>query len=107
MLGDMPGVDEKSVDITLEKNVLTINGYVEPVQPDNYSLAYAEYEAGDFQRSFTLSTACCGCICPKPARPKPARLPLKRDETYFVKRIAYNVFQRVYCLVRNTHYHIT
>lgn len=55
VLGDMPGVDEKSVDITLEKNVLTINGYVEPVQPDNYSLAYAEYEAGDFQRSFTLS----------------------------------------------------
>ena len=55
VLGDMPGVDEKSVDITLEKNVLTINGYVEPVQPDNYSLAYAEYEAGDFQRNFTLS----------------------------------------------------
>ena len=55
VLGDMPGVGEKSVDITLEKNVLTINGYVEPVQPDNYSLAYAEYEAGDFQRSFTLS----------------------------------------------------
>jgi len=55
VLGDLPGVDENSVDITLEKNVLTINGYVEPVEPENYSLAYAEYEAGDFQRSFTLS----------------------------------------------------
>ena len=55
VLADMPGVDENSVDITLEKNVLTINGNVEMVQPDNYNLAYAEYEEGDFVRSFTLS----------------------------------------------------
>ncbi|RPJ55675.1 MAG: Hsp20/alpha crystallin family protein [Dehalococcoidia bacterium] len=55
MLADMPGVDEKSVDITLEKNILTINGCVEPQQPANYSLAYAEYEVGDYERSFTLS----------------------------------------------------
>jgi HSP20 family molecular chaperone IbpA len=55
MLADMPGVDENSVDITLEKNVLSINGYVEPAQSDNYSLAYAEYGVGDYQRSFTLS----------------------------------------------------
>ncbi len=55
VLADMPGVDENSVDITLEKNVLSINGYVEPDQPTNYSLAYAEYEVGDYQRSFTLS----------------------------------------------------
>jgi HSP20 family protein len=55
VVADMPGVDENSVDITLEKNVLTINGYIEPVQPENYNLAYAEYEEGDYQRSFTLS----------------------------------------------------
>ena len=55
LLTDVPGVDENSLDITLEKNVLTINGYVEPESPDNYSLAYAEYNTGDYQRSFTLS----------------------------------------------------
>jgi HSP20 family protein len=55
VLADMPGVDESSVDITLENNVLTINGYVEPVQPEGYRLAYAEYEVGDYQRAFTLS----------------------------------------------------
>lgn len=55
VLVDMPGVDEKSVDITLEKNVLTINGYVEPVYPENYRVAYAEYDVGDYQRSFRLS----------------------------------------------------
>ncbi len=55
LVADMPGVDENSVEITLEKNVLTINGYVNFVQPDNFSLAYAEYEVGDYERSFTLS----------------------------------------------------
>ncbi len=54
-VADMPGVDENSVEITLEKNVLTINGYVEPEEPEDYCLAYAEYEIGDYQRSFTLS----------------------------------------------------
>ena len=55
LIADMPGVDENSVDITLEKNVLTINGYVEPEAPEDYSLAYAEYRVGDYQRSFNLS----------------------------------------------------
>ena len=52
---DMPGVDEKSVDITLEKNILTINGYVNINEPEGYSLAWAEYEVGDYQRSFRIS----------------------------------------------------
>lgn len=52
---DMPGVDENSLDITLEKNVLSIKGFVDFSRPDNYSLAYAEYEVGDFERNFTLS----------------------------------------------------
>ena len=55
VVADMPGVDESLVDITLEKNVLTINGQVEPEQPENYRLAYAEFEVGDYRRSFTLS----------------------------------------------------
>jgi HSP20 family protein len=55
VVADMPGVDENSVDITLENNVLTINGYVEPEQPEGRSLAYAEYQVGDYQRAFTLS----------------------------------------------------
>lgn len=55
VVADVPGVDENSVDITLENNVLTINGFVEPEQPDGHSLAYAEYQVGDYQRAFTLS----------------------------------------------------
>jgi HSP20 family molecular chaperone IbpA len=55
VVADMPGVNEENIDITLEQNVLTINGYVSPQRPEDYSLAYAEYRVGDYQRRFTLS----------------------------------------------------
>jgi HSP20 family molecular chaperone IbpA len=56
IVADVPGVNENSVEITLEKNVLTINSYVEPVEMEGYALAFAEYEVGDYQRSFRLSS---------------------------------------------------
>jgi len=52
---DIPGADEKAVELTLEKNVLKIDAYPEIEAPQGYSLAYAEYGVGDFQRSFVLS----------------------------------------------------
>ncbi|GBD96867.1 MAG TPA: Hsp20/alpha crystallin family protein [Nitrospirae bacterium] len=55
ILADMPGVDENSVDITLEKDLLTIYGKVEPEIPENHRLVVSEYEIGDYQRTFTLS----------------------------------------------------
>ncbi len=54
-VADIPGVDENSVEITLEKNVLTLNGYVEPLHPEGYTLTYAEYGSGHYHRDFTLS----------------------------------------------------
>jgi HSP20 family molecular chaperone IbpA len=55
IVADMPGIDETSIDIMLEKNVLSLRGNVNFDVPENYSLAYCEYEVGDFERSFTLS----------------------------------------------------
>jgi len=55
LVTDMPGVDETSLDIMLENDVLTINGYVETAYPEGYGLSYGEYRVGDYQRSFTLS----------------------------------------------------
>lgn len=52
---EMPGTDEGSIDMTLEKNDLTINGYVSPPEMEGYQLTYSEYGVGDYQRSFTLS----------------------------------------------------
>lgn len=55
LYADMPGVDAKSVDVQVEKNILTINGSVKPETLEKFTLAYAEYEVGDYQRRFTLS----------------------------------------------------
>ena len=55
VLADVPGANENTIDITLEKNVLTINAYIEPTIPSGFDVAYAEYEEGDYQRSFRLS----------------------------------------------------
>jgi HSP20 family molecular chaperone IbpA len=55
LLTDMPGVDQESVDITLERNILTIHGTVNPPAVEGYCLSHSEYGIGDFHRVFTLS----------------------------------------------------
>lgn len=55
LTADMPGVDEKSIDITLEKNELTIYGKVDPLIPEKHTLYISEYGIGDFKRVFTLT----------------------------------------------------
>lgn len=57
LFADMPGVDQSNIDITIEKNVLTIKG--KPTYPEfsGYEPVYSEYGIGDFERSFTLSDA--------------------------------------------------
>jgi len=55
VVADMPGVAEDSVEITLEKNVLTFKGQIEAPEREGFKLAYGEYREGDYERSFTLS----------------------------------------------------
>ena len=54
LVSDMPGVDEQGVDITVEKNIMTIHGTVHSDVPEGYKLGYEEYGVGDYERSFTL-----------------------------------------------------
>ncbi|MDQ5988065.1 MAG: Spore protein SP21 [Syntrophus sp. SKADARSKE-3] len=55
LIADMPGIDENTVDVTLEKNILTITGGVPNPNYEGYSIIYSEYETGDYQRAFTIS----------------------------------------------------
>jgi HSP20 family protein len=55
IVADVPGIDENSVQVTLEKNILTITAYVELPDMEGFTPAFAEYEVGDYQRSFKLS----------------------------------------------------
>jgi HSP20 family molecular chaperone IbpA len=55
LLADMPGVDENSVKVTLEKDLLTIYGNAEPETHKEHRLIISEYGFGDFERTFTIS----------------------------------------------------
>lgn len=55
LVADVPGVDESSLDISLEKNQLTVRGTVEIPEHQEYDSIYAEYGLGDFERVFTVS----------------------------------------------------
>lgn len=53
LVADMPGVDENTVSITLEKDLLTIEAQVN--EKDSGQLTYGEYGIGDYYRTFNLS----------------------------------------------------
>lgn len=55
LLADLPGVDENTLDIVLENDQLTIEGFVEAERPSGYDLAHVEYGVGNFRRVFKLS----------------------------------------------------
>lgn len=55
LIADMPGVEEKSIDITLENRQLTILGCVDSNVKSDAETVYTEYETGDYYRAFTLS----------------------------------------------------
>jgi len=55
LIADVPGVDDKSMDITVEKNVLTISGTVDQRPCKDHELSLMEYDVGDYRRSFILS----------------------------------------------------
>lgn len=51
---DVPGADEKSTDIMINDDELEISAKVSDETPEGSEPAYAEYEVGDFRRTFTL-----------------------------------------------------
>ena len=52
---ELPGVAAEDVDVALERRVLTIHARSREIGPDKLRLVHAEYEAGNFERAFTLS----------------------------------------------------
>lgn len=56
LVADMPGVDEQSVEVHVEKGVLTIEGHVSLKDYENLTPVYTEYNVGNYARRFTLSS---------------------------------------------------
>jgi HSP20 family molecular chaperone IbpA len=55
LVADVPGIDESHVDVTLDKNILTIRGTVQPPSFEECRPVRTEYGVGDFERVFTVS----------------------------------------------------
>ncbi len=52
---DMPGVDERNLEVSLENGELTLVGRQDAVEPEQHELLHREYRSGVFQRSFTIN----------------------------------------------------
>jgi HSP20 family molecular chaperone IbpA len=57
VLADMPGVTREHLTIDLHEGVLTITGHAPAPGESDEVAVLQEYQAGTFQRSFTLSEA--------------------------------------------------
>ena len=53
---EMPGVERKDIDVTLENNVLRIDGRIDFTKYEGMEPVYTEYNVGHYARSFTLSS---------------------------------------------------
>ena len=53
---EMPGVDKSSIDIRLDKGVLTVKGTIDSQRYESLRPIYSEYNVGNFVRTFTVST---------------------------------------------------
>jgi HSP20 family protein len=88
LIADMPGVDEKSVDITLEKNILTITGSVMPSVFENHTVVHAEYDVGDYERAFTISDEADRDSIAASVKNGVLRVTLRKAEKAKVRKIA-------------------
>ena len=52
---DMPGVDEQSIEISVNDGVLSVQGQVAVKDYENLVPIYTEYNVGNYARRFTLA----------------------------------------------------
>jgi len=57
VVADLPGVSQENVDVTVEKNVLTISARAEARRPEGYEHRFGAEAPLEWQRSFTLGDA--------------------------------------------------
>ena len=54
---DMPGIDENSIDITLDKNSLIVEGHVEEYSPpEGFTQVLGDYPQRSYKRTFVLGS---------------------------------------------------
>lgn len=54
LFADLPGVSKDALDISVEKNVLTLKGEIKLDTPENLKVVHKDVKAAQFERRFTL-----------------------------------------------------
>ena len=57
---DLPGVDQTSIDVELVDDVITIRGRVSTLEYENLQPSYTEYNVGNYEARFRLSSTIDG-----------------------------------------------
>jgi HSP20 family protein len=52
---EMPGVDRQNIEVSLENDVLSVEGRIDFSKYEGMEPVYTEYNVGHYARSFTLS----------------------------------------------------
>ena len=87
---EMPGVNKDSVDIKVENDVLTIEGWIDFGRYEELQPLYTEYNIGNYARSFQLSSkidqdrisaelkdGVMTLVLPKSAKAKPRKISVR------------------------------
>ena len=87
---EMPGVDKGSIDIRLDKGVLTVKGTIDETRYAALRPIYSEYNVGSFVRTFTVSTKIDGARIAASVADGVLTIELPKAAEALPKRIAVN-----------------
>lgn len=57
LVAEVPGADDQSTEVTVEKGVLTVSAKMTAPSSDGLKVAYSEFRDGCYRRTFQLSDA--------------------------------------------------
>lgn len=89
---DLPGVSEDELDVSIERNVLTVHGRHGRTDPEGMDALWREYDQVDYERRFTLGQGIdrdkveaelrrgvLTLVLPKGKNQQPQRIAIKSD----------------------------
>jgi HSP20 family molecular chaperone IbpA len=90
MLMDLPGADPASLDVTLEKRVLTVSAKVNSPAPQGYAPVHIEFQDGAYERRFIFSDQMDGEHIEAILKDGMLRLTVPKAPNIAAKKIAVN-----------------
>jgi HSP20 family protein len=93
MVLDLPGADPASLDVTLDKRVLTISAKVQSPAPEGYAPVHIEFHNGTYERRFIFSDQMDGEHIDATLKDGVLRLTVPKAPDTAAKKIAVNALE--------------